>query len=85
MNPEPAMMALAAAEFEDLHQKVWVRVWGHLPDGFRGGNFRAWLFQVAPAVTPPKFVIQRARVVNCLASRWGGGPIFSSWPLVLTA
>jgi RNA polymerase sigma-70 factor (ECF subfamily) len=34
-------------EIEDIHQLVWERVWHHLPEGFRGGNFRAWLYQIA--------------------------------------
>jgi RNA polymerase sigma factor (sigma-70 family) len=36
-----------ASERDDLHQEVWQRVWHHLPDQFRGGNFRAWLHQIA--------------------------------------
>ena len=36
-----------AGERDDLHQEVWQRVWHHLPDQFRGGNFRAWLHQIA--------------------------------------
>jgi RNA polymerase sigma factor (sigma-70 family) len=35
------------SDLEDIHQGVWERVWQHLPSGFRGGNFRAWLHQVA--------------------------------------
>jgi RNA polymerase sigma-70 factor, ECF subfamily len=34
-------------DLDDLHQEVWQRVWKHLPDGFRGGHFRGWLFQIA--------------------------------------
>jgi RNA polymerase sigma-70 factor (ECF subfamily) len=34
-------------ELEDVHQAVWERVWRRLPGGFHGGNFRAWLYQVA--------------------------------------
>jgi RNA polymerase sigma-70 factor (ECF subfamily) len=34
-------------DLEDLHQAVWQRVWQHLPDGFAGGSFRAWLYQIA--------------------------------------
>ena len=36
-----------ASERDDLHQEVWQRVWHHLPDRFRGGNFRAWLHKIA--------------------------------------
>lgn len=34
-------------DMEDVHQRIWERVWQHLPEGFRGGNFRAWLYQIA--------------------------------------
>jgi RNA polymerase sigma-70 factor (ECF subfamily) len=34
-------------DVEDVHQAVWERVWRHLPGGFHGGNFRAWLYQIA--------------------------------------
>ncbi len=34
-------------EADDLHQAVWQRVWQSAGTGFRGGNFRAWLFQIA--------------------------------------
>ena len=36
-----------SGDAEDVHQEVWLRVWRHLPGGFRGGNFRAWLYEVA--------------------------------------
>ena len=36
-----------ANDVEDVHQAVWERVWQHLPDGFRGGNFKAWLYRIA--------------------------------------
>jgi len=35
------------ADLDDLHQAIWERVWRYLPDGFVGGNFRAWLYQIA--------------------------------------
>ncbi len=35
------------ADLEDAHQEIWQRVWRFLPTGFRGGNFRAWLYQIA--------------------------------------
>src|SRR5262245_24161416 len=35
------------SDLEDIHQGIWERVWERLPDGFHGGNFRAWLFQIA--------------------------------------
>jgi RNA polymerase sigma factor (sigma-70 family) len=34
-------------EADDLHQEVWRKVWDHLPTKFRGGQFRAWLYQIA--------------------------------------
>ncbi len=38
---------VAGSDLEDIHQGVWERVWSRLPEGFRGGNFRAWLYQVS--------------------------------------
>jgi RNA polymerase sigma-70 factor (ECF subfamily) len=35
------------SEAEDIHQEIWMRVWRTLQDRFHGGNFRAWLYQVA--------------------------------------
>jgi RNA polymerase sigma factor (sigma-70 family) len=35
------------ADLDDLHQVVWERVWRYLPESFVGGNFRAWLYQIA--------------------------------------
>ncbi|MGL6097677.1 MAG: RNA polymerase sigma factor [Fimbriiglobus sp.] len=32
---------------EDVHQDVWAKVWQATPTNFHGGNFRAWLFQIA--------------------------------------
>ena len=32
---------------DDLGQEVWKRVWLSLPDQYHGGNFRAWLHQIA--------------------------------------
>jgi RNA polymerase sigma-70 factor, ECF subfamily len=34
-------------EADDLHQEVWRKVWVHLPTKFRGGLFKAWLYQIA--------------------------------------
>jgi RNA polymerase sigma factor (sigma-70 family) len=34
-------------DLDDLHQDIWQRVWHHLPGQYRGGNFRAWLRQIA--------------------------------------
>jgi RNA polymerase sigma factor (sigma-70 family) len=35
------------ADLDDIHQAVWERVWRYLPEGFEGGNFRAWLYKIA--------------------------------------
>jgi RNA polymerase sigma-70 factor (ECF subfamily) len=32
---------------DDFHQEVWQRAWRALPEGFDGGNFRAWLHRIA--------------------------------------
>ena len=32
---------------DDVHQDVWLRVWDALPRQYHGGNFRAWLFEIA--------------------------------------
>jgi len=32
---------------DDLNQDVWRRVWDFLPVHYHGGNFRAWLHQIA--------------------------------------
>lgn len=34
-------------QVDDLLQETWTRVWEHLPDGYRGGNFRAWVIEIA--------------------------------------
>ncbi len=36
-----------ASDRDDLHQDIWQRVWASLPVQFQGGNFRAWLHQIA--------------------------------------
>jgi RNA polymerase sigma-70 factor (ECF subfamily) len=38
---------VSLAVLDDLHQDVWAKVWQAMPAGFRGGNFRAWLHQIA--------------------------------------
>jgi RNA polymerase sigma-70 factor (ECF subfamily) len=38
---------LPSAALDDVHQEVWQRVWQHGASGFRGGNFRAWLYTIA--------------------------------------
>lgn len=35
------------AVLDDVHQDVWAKVWQAVPTGFRGGNFRAWVHQIA--------------------------------------
>lgn len=44
------------SEIEDVHQEVWLKVWKSLPTGFQGGNFRAWLHQIAR-----NYLIDRSR------------------------
>jgi RNA polymerase sigma-70 factor (ECF subfamily) len=44
------------SEIEDVHQEVWLKVWKALPTGFQGGNFRAWLHQIAR-----NYLIDRSR------------------------
>ncbi len=36
-----------AGDVDDIHQEVWMRVWRGLMTRFQGGNFRAWLFEIA--------------------------------------
>lgn len=38
---------VSVAVLDDVNQDVWVKVWQTLPTGFRGGNFRAWVHQIA--------------------------------------
>lgn len=35
------------SDLDDVSQEVWQRVWLNLPTQFHGGNFRAWLHQIA--------------------------------------
>lgn len=36
-----------APDVDDVFQSVWSKAWGRLADSFRGGSFRAWLYQIA--------------------------------------
>jgi RNA polymerase sigma factor (sigma-70 family) len=38
---------VSMAVLDDVNQDVWAKVWQALPAGFRGGNFRAWVHQIA--------------------------------------
>jgi RNA polymerase sigma-70 factor, ECF subfamily len=38
---------VSMAVLDDVNQDVWARIWQALPAGFRGGNFRAWVHQIA--------------------------------------
>lgn len=38
---------VSMAVLEDVHQDVWTKVWRAVPTRFRGGNFRAWVHQIA--------------------------------------
>jgi RNA polymerase sigma-70 factor (ECF subfamily) len=52
-HSRPILAFLAARtrrdELDDLSQEIWRRVWERLPkaEGFRGRNFRAWVFEIA--------------------------------------
>jgi RNA polymerase sigma-70 factor (ECF subfamily) len=50
-HARPLVAFLAArvrrGDLDDLNQEVWRRAWHHLPEQFRGGNFRAWLHRIA--------------------------------------
>lgn len=35
------------AALDDVHQDVWAKVWQAVPTNYRGGNFRAWVHQIA--------------------------------------
>lgn len=35
------------SDLEDVHQTVWQKIWQYLPGQFKGGNFRAWMHQIA--------------------------------------
>jgi RNA polymerase sigma factor (sigma-70 family) len=35
------------SDADDIAQEVWQRVWQYLPTRFRGGNFRAWVHEIA--------------------------------------
>lgn len=38
---------VARSDLEDVHQTVWQKIWQYLPRQFKGGNFRAWMHQIA--------------------------------------
>src|SRR5262245_61819021 len=38
---------VSMAALDDVHQDVWTKVWRAVATRFRGGNFRAWLHQIA--------------------------------------
>jgi len=48
------------AALDDVTQDVWEKIWRTLPTGFRGGNFRAWIHQIARNV-----VIDHLRKRRC--------------------
>ena len=43
----PSSPPARRGDLDDLNQEVWRRAWHHLPEQFRGGNFRGWLHQIA--------------------------------------
>ena len=38
---------VSKSDLEDVHQSVWQKIWQYLPKQFKGGNFRAWMYQIA--------------------------------------
>jgi RNA polymerase sigma factor (sigma-70 family) len=38
---------VSRSDLEDVHQTVWQKIWQYLPGQFKGGNFRAWMHQIA--------------------------------------
>lgn len=44
------------SDLDDVGQEIWQRVWQNLPRQFHGGNFRAWLHQIAR-----NYLIDRSR------------------------
>jgi RNA polymerase sigma factor (sigma-70 family) len=38
---------VSMAVLDDVHQEVWAKVWQAVQTGFKGGNFRAWVHQIA--------------------------------------
>jgi RNA polymerase sigma factor (sigma-70 family) len=55
------------AVLDDVHQEVWAKVWQAVPTGFQGGNFRAWIHQIARNVVIDH---QRKRKAEPLADEW---------------
>jgi RNA polymerase sigma factor (sigma-70 family) len=38
---------VSMAALDDVHQEVWAKVWQAMPTKYGGGNFRAWVHQIA--------------------------------------
>lgn len=38
---------ISRSDIDDVEQAVWEKIWAKLPEQFQGGNFRAWLYQIA--------------------------------------
>ena len=53
---------LEPSDAEDLYQDIWLGI-AKSPNGFRGGNFRAWLFQVARNRATDRFRRRRLRPI----------------------
>jgi RNA polymerase sigma-70 factor (ECF subfamily) len=51
---------VSLAVLDDVNQDVWARVWQALPAGFRSGNFRAWVHQIARNVVVDQLRKRRA-------------------------
>jgi RNA polymerase sigma-70 factor (ECF subfamily) len=65
---------IPAADCEDVHHATWVRVWERLVDGFQGGNFRAWLFQIARNLTIDLLRRRRAQPLEATADPGDASP-----------
>jgi RNA polymerase sigma-70 factor (ECF subfamily) len=57
------------SDLEDVHQTVWVQVWKHLPGGFDGRNFRAWLYQIARNLVASHFRQRRPQARGAAGER----------------
>jgi RNA polymerase sigma-70 factor (ECF subfamily) len=51
---------VGVAVLDDVNQDVWAKVWQALPARFRGGNFRAWVYQIARNVVVDQLRKRRA-------------------------
>jgi RNA polymerase sigma-70 factor (ECF subfamily) len=69
---------IPGGDCEDVHHATWVRVWERLVDGFHGGNFRAWLFEIARNLTID--LLRRRRAMPLDTAHDPGDPSASADP-----